>query len=36
MKEEVEIWKDVDGYEGRYQVSNIGLVNIYQKINTNM
>lgn len=26
MKEEEEIWKDVPGYEGRYQVSNFGNV----------
>lgn len=26
MKQEQEIWKDVEGYEGRYQVSNLGRV----------
>lgn len=26
MSEEIEIWKDVVGYEGRYQVSNFGQV----------
>jgi len=26
MKEELEIWKDIPGYEGLYQVSNLGNV----------
>jgi len=26
MKEELEIWKDIPGYEGLYQVSNLGRV----------
>ena len=26
MQEEIEIWKDVKGYEGFYQVSNLGNV----------
>ena len=26
MKQEQEIWKDIEGYEGRYQVSNLGRV----------
>lgn len=26
MKQEAEIWKDIAGYEGLYQVSNIGRV----------
>lgn len=24
MKQEVEIWKDIKGYEGKYQISNLG------------
>jgi hypothetical protein len=26
MKEELEVWKDIPGYEGLYQVSNLGRV----------
>lgn len=26
MNEEVEVWKDVVGYEGYYKVSNLGIV----------
>jgi len=26
MKEELEVWKDIPGYEGLYQVSNLGNV----------
>ena len=26
MKNEEEIWKDIEGYEGIYQVSNLGRV----------
>ena len=26
MKNQIEIWKDVKGYEGLYQVSNLGRV----------
>lgn len=26
MAEKIEIWKDIDRYEGRYQVSQIGRV----------
>lgn len=30
---ETEIWKDIDGYEGRYQVSNFGRVRrLYQTV----
>lgn len=27
-----EIWKDIEGYEGRYQVSNLGRVKSLQRI----
>jgi len=30
MSVEAEIWKDVQGYEGRYQVSNLGRVKSFQ------
>ena len=33
MKE--EIWKDIEGYEGLYQVSNLGRVKIMRFINKN-
>ena len=26
MTEEKEVWKDIQGYEGKYQVSNLGNV----------
>ena len=26
-----EIWKDVPGYEGRYQVSNMGRVKSFER-----
>lgn len=29
----MEIWKDVQGYEGRYQVSNLGRVKVKKKWN---
>ena len=32
MAEEQEIWKDVVGYEGLYQVSNLGRVKSYDKV----
>ena len=28
-----EIWKDIEGYEGLYQVSNLGRVRSYHKLN---
>ena len=31
----VEIWKDIKGYEGLYQVSNIGRVRSLKRNNTN-
>jgi hypothetical protein len=31
MEEEIEIWKDVDGYDGFYQVSNMGNVKSLKK-----
>lgn len=31
-----EIWKDIDGYDGRYQVSNLGNVRITSYRNTGM
>lgn len=30
MKQEQEIWKDIDGYEGKYQVSNLGRVRSFR------
>lgn len=35
MKEEVEIWKDIPGYEGLYQVSNLGRVKSLGRILNN-
>ena len=32
MAEELEIWKDVVGYEGLYQVSNLGRVKSVARI----
>ena len=29
-----EIWKDIEGYEGRYQVSNLGRVRSVERIGT--
>lgn len=29
---EQEIWKDVEGYEGLYQISNLGRIKNYEKI----
>lgn len=29
--EQIEIWKDISGYEGKYQVSNIGRVKSLQR-----
>ena len=31
----VEVWKDIDGYEGWYQVSNLGRVKRIKKIHCN-
>lgn len=31
MKEQVEVWKDITGYEGLYQVSNLGRVKSLDK-----
>ena len=30
----MEIWKDIDGYEGLYQVSNLGRVRSLDRIIT--
>lgn len=32
FKEEREIWKDIEGYEGLYQVSNLGRVRSLERI----
>ena len=32
MKQEQEIWKDIEGYEGKYQVSNLGRVKSLSRI----
>lgn len=32
MKQEQEIWKDIEGYEGKYQVSNLGRVRSLSRI----
>ena len=32
MKLEIEIWKDIGGYEGLYQVSNLGRIKSLSKI----
>ena len=32
MKESEEIWKDIEGYEGIYQVSNLGRVRSLDRI----
>lgn len=29
-----EIWKDIEGYEGSYQVSNLGRVKSLERIGT--
>lgn len=35
--EELEIWRDIEGYEGLYQVSNLGRVKrLDSVINTNI
>ena len=31
MRYDNEIWKDIDGYEGLYQVSNLGKVKSERK-----
>ena len=35
MKENTEIWKDIKGYEGIYQVSNLGRVRSLDRIDSN-
>ena len=31
-----EIWKDIPGYEGYYQVSNLGGLKVYQEGNNGL
>ena len=31
-----EIWKDIPGYEGLYQISNIGKVGVTQMLSENI
>ena len=33
MKEAIEIWKDIKGFEGLYQVSNFGRIKSLERIN---
>ena len=33
MNEQVEVWKDITGYEGLYQVSNLGRVKSLPRVN---
>ena len=35
MKQIIEIWKDIEGYEGLYQVSNLGNVRSLDRVVTN-
>lgn len=32
ISKEFEIWKDIVGYEGLYQISNLGRVKKFEKI----
>ena len=34
MENQIEIWKDVPNYDGRYQVSNLGFVRSFYKNKT--
>lgn len=35
LEEEIEIWKDIPGHEGLYQVSNLGRIKSLEKIKLN-
>ena len=35
MDNSIEIWKDIEGYEGMYQVSNIGRVRALDRVKPN-
>ena len=35
MDEQIEIWKDINGYNGKYQISNLGRIRDTNYRNTN-